>query len=76
VFSKTYSDNRLSLAHAFSAGVWGLYRYPLRTIEDAGLSGTWSVVFFNACPMIARKDKRPQDIRRATRCHYSAEEKI
>lgn len=52
MFSKTYSDNTLSLALAFSAGVWGLYWYPLRTIEDAGLSGTWSVVFFNACPMI------------------------
>jgi len=52
LFSKTYSDNTLSLALAFSAGVWGLYWYPLRTIEGAGLSGSWSVVFFNACPLI------------------------
>lgn len=52
MLSKPYSDNTLSLALAFSAGVWGLYWYPLRTIEDAGLSGSWSVVFFNACPLI------------------------
>jgi drug/metabolite transporter (DMT)-like permease len=52
MFSKVYSDKTLSLALALSAGVWGLYWFPLRTIENAGLSGSWSVVFFNACPLL------------------------
>ena len=52
MFSEKQSDKTLSLALALSAGAWGLYWYPLRTIENAGLSGSWSVVFFNACPMI------------------------
>ena len=52
MFSKTCSDDTLSLALAFSAGVWGIYWYPLRTIENAGLSGSWSVVFLNACPLL------------------------
>lgn len=52
MFSKTYSDKSLSLILALSASAWGLYWYPLRTIEDIGIAGTWSVVFFNACPLI------------------------
>lgn len=52
MFSKIYSDKTLSLALALSAAAWGLYWYPLRTIENAGLSGSWTVVFFNACPLI------------------------
>ena len=52
MLSKVYSDKTLSLALALSAGVWGLYWYPLRTIENVGISGSWSVVFFNACPLI------------------------
>ena len=47
-----YSDKTLSLALFLSAAAWGLYWYPLRAIENAGLSGSWSVVFFNACPLI------------------------
>ncbi len=47
-----YSDKSLSLALALSAAAWGLYWYPLRTIEAAGLTGSWSVVYFNACPLI------------------------
>ena len=35
-----------------SAAAWGLYWLPLRTIENAGMSGSWSVVFFNVCPLI------------------------
>ena len=46
------STNFLSFALALSAGVWGLYWYPLRTIESVGMTGSWSVVFFNACPLI------------------------
>ena len=52
MLSKTSSDKTLSIALALSAGVWGLYWYPLRTIENAGIAGSWSVVFFNACPLI------------------------
>lgn len=47
-----YSDKTLSLALAISASVWGLYWIPLRTIEAAGISGAWSVVFLNACPLL------------------------
>ncbi|MBV1863008.1 MAG: DMT family transporter [Rhodobacteraceae bacterium] len=36
----------------FAAAVWGLYWLPVRQIEALGLSGTWSVAFFNACPLI------------------------
>lgn len=52
MFSKEYSDKTLSLALALSAAAWGLYWLPLRTIEEAGISGSWSVVFFNACPLL------------------------
>ena len=52
MFSKVHADKPLSIALAISAGVWGLYWYPLRTIESTGMSGAWSVVFFNACPLI------------------------
>jgi len=52
LFAKVYSDKTLSLALALSAAAWGLYWYPLRTIENVGLSGSWSVAFFNACPLI------------------------
>ncbi|MGB1310494.1 MAG: DMT family transporter [Leucothrix sp.] len=52
MFSKTYSDKTLSLILVLSAAAWGLYWFPLRTIENIGIAGTWSVVFFNACPLI------------------------
>ena len=52
MFSEKNSDTTLSIVLFFSAGAWGLYWFPLRTIEEAGLSGSWSVVFFNACPLI------------------------
>ena len=52
MFSKNNSDKTLSLALVLSAAAWGLYWYPLRTIENVGISGTWTVVFFNACPLI------------------------
>jgi drug/metabolite transporter (DMT)-like permease len=52
MFSKEHSEKTLSLALSLSAAAWGLYWFPLRSIENAGLSGSWSVVFFNACPLI------------------------
>ncbi len=52
MFSKVYSDKTLSLALSLSAAAWGFYWFPLRAIESAGLTGAWSVVFFNACPLL------------------------
>ncbi len=52
MFGREFSDRTLSLALVISAAAWGLYWYPLRTIEAAGVSGSWSVVFFNACPLL------------------------
>jgi drug/metabolite transporter (DMT)-like permease len=52
MFSEKNSDTTLSIALFLSAGAWGLYWFPLRTIEEAGIAGSWSVVFFNACPLI------------------------
>lgn len=52
MLSENSSDKALSLALSLSAAAWGLYWLPLRAIENAGLSGSWSVVFFNACPLI------------------------
>jgi len=52
MFSEKHSDTTLSLALSLSAGAWGLYWFPLRTIENVGISGSWGVVFFNACPLL------------------------
>jgi drug/metabolite transporter (DMT)-like permease len=52
MLSEKNSDTTLSVALSLSAGAWGLYWFPLRAIEEAGLVGSWSVVFFNACPLI------------------------
>jgi drug/metabolite transporter (DMT)-like permease len=52
MFSKTYSDQTLSLILALCAAAWGLYWFPLRAIENVGIAGSWSVVFFNACPLL------------------------
>ncbi len=52
ILSEKNSDTTLSITLFLSAGAWGLYWFPLRTIEEAGLAGGWSVVFFNACPLI------------------------
>ena len=52
MFSKIYSDTTLSMALTLSAAAWGLYWFPLRLIESTGIEGAWSVVFFNACPLI------------------------
>jgi len=35
-----------------SGSAWGLYWLPLRTIEQAGMAGSWSIVLVNACPLI------------------------
>ncbi len=50
--STRYSENVLSLALALSSAAWGLYWLPLRTIEEIGIAGSWSVVVFNACPLV------------------------
>ncbi len=48
----TYSERTLSIAIVLSSALWGLYWLPLRSIEATGITGAWSVVVFNACPLI------------------------
>ena len=50
--TKLYSEKTLSLAIFISAALWGLYWIPLRTIENMGIPGSWTVPFFNACPLL------------------------
>ncbi len=52
MFSRIYSNSSLSLLIFLSASAWGLYWVPLRTIEQAGMAGSWSIVLVNACPLI------------------------
>lgn len=52
MLAREFSDKTLSLALVISSAAWGLYWYPLRTIEEIGLIGGWSVVLFNACPLL------------------------
>jgi hypothetical protein len=40
MLSEEYSDTTFSLALSLSAGAWGLYWFPLRTIENVGISGS------------------------------------
>jgi drug/metabolite transporter (DMT)-like permease len=47
-----YSDKTLSLVIFAGAAAWGMYWFPLRTIETYGISSAWTVVIFNACPLI------------------------
>jgi drug/metabolite transporter (DMT)-like permease len=58
------SENNLAIACLlFSASLWGLIWYPLRLLNDAGMSGIWSslVMYLAAAvltlPMILKKQK-------------------
>ena len=46
------SDKILSLIIVVSYCAWGLYWLPLRSIEQSGIVGSWSIVLVNACPLI------------------------
>ena len=46
------SDKILSLIIVGSSCAWGLYWLPLRSIEQSGIVGSWSIVLVNACPLI------------------------
>ena len=35
-----------------SSCAWGLYWLPLRSIEQSGIVGSWSIVLVNACPLL------------------------
>ena len=59
-----FSEKTLSLALALGAAVWGLYWIPLRTIEGSGITGAWSVVFFNACPLVVLLPLLPFEYRK------------
>jgi len=45
-------SNSPSVVLFVAAAAWGLYWLPLREIEAIGLTTTWSVAFFNACPLV------------------------
>ena len=46
------SDKILSLIIVLSSCAWGLYWLPLRSIEQSGIVGSWSIVLVNACPLL------------------------
>ena len=46
------SDKILSLIIVVSSCARGLYWLPLRSIEQSGIVGSWSIVLVNACPLI------------------------
>ena len=46
------SDKILSLIIVVSSCAWGLYWLPLRSIEQSGIVGSWSIVLVNACPLL------------------------
>lgn len=50
--ANSYSERTLSIGIVLGSAAWGFYWLPLRSIEATGMSGVWSVVFFNACPLI------------------------
>ena len=37
---------------ALSGIPWGLYWLPIRGLEEAGVAGLWSIILFNATPMV------------------------
>ncbi len=48
----TNSDKFAGALLFFAAAFWGLYWLPLRYMEAAGLSASWSVAFFNFIPFL------------------------
>ena len=52
LLSKFYTNTSLSIALSLSAAAWGLYWIPLRQVEELGITSSWTVVIFNACPLI------------------------
>ena len=52
LFSKYHSTLNLSIALTISAAFWGLFWIPLRQIESSGISASWTVIIFNAFPLI------------------------
>ncbi len=48
-----FSQTNLSALLFASASLWGVYWVPLRYLDSLGVTGVWSVVIFNAAPLIA-----------------------
>ena len=46
------TTNNLSMALFLAAAAWGLFWIPLRQVEAIGISGSWTVVIFNAFPLL------------------------
>ena len=53
MISRNYSDTTLSIVVFVAAAFWGMYWFPLHKIQEAGVEGTWSIVLFNLCPLVA-----------------------
>ena len=49
---KLANENLAMLAVALSAFAWGIYWIPLRAMDEAGITGAWSIVMFNALPVM------------------------
>lgn len=46
------SERQTSFLLFLAAAFWGLYWWPLRVIEAAGVSASWAVALFNAGPLL------------------------
>lgn len=46
------SERQTSFLLFLAAAFWGLYWWPLREMENAGMSASWAVALFNAGPLI------------------------
>ena len=52
ILSKNQSDLTISIVVFLSAAIWGLYWLPLRKIEQAGITTSWSVLAIYVVPFL------------------------
>ncbi len=50
--SENYNTSLATLAVTFGAAIWGIYWWPLRYIEQLGMTGLWTVVLASAVPLV------------------------
>lgn len=46
------TETLAKFACAYSGMVWGLFWIPIRSLDDAGISGLWSIFYFYALPFV------------------------
>jgi drug/metabolite transporter (DMT)-like permease len=46
------TETLAKFACAYSGMVWGLFWIPIRSLDDAGISGLWSTLYFYALPFV------------------------